>query len=138
MLINVNKGNFLAIFHLMAETDNVERELCDWFLDVKRIVEAVGSEISVPRIAGKQIHRANATTDVATPEGYYRVNVATPEGYYRVNVATPEGYYHVNVATPEGYYHVNVAAPLLDHLHQEMSNRFDHENRVRNKINCLI
>ena len=112
-------------------------------------MEAVGSEISVPRIAGKQIHRANATTDVATPEGYYRVNVATPEGYYRVNVATPEGYYrvnvatpegyyHVNVATPEGYYHVNIAAPLLDHLHQEMSNRFDHENRVRNKINCLI
>lgn len=72
--------------------ENIESEFCDWFSDVKRIVEAVGSEISVPRIAGKQIHRANATANGATPEGYYRVNVAVP---------------------------------FLDHLHQEVSNRFD-------------
>ena len=57
-----------------------------------------GSEISVPRIAREQIHRANAD------------------------------------ATPEGYYCVNVAVPFLDHLHREMSNRFDHENRVRNEL----
>ena len=63
-------------------------------------MEAVGSEISVPRIAGKQIHRANATTDGATPEGYY--------------------------------------LPFLDHLHQEMSNRFDHENRVGNILFNLV
>ena len=56
--------------------ENIEREFCDWLSDVKRIVEAVGSEISVPQTAGKQIHRANGTTDGATPEGYYRVNVA--------------------------------------------------------------
>ena len=48
------------------------------FQMLKRIVEAVGSEISVPRIAGKQIYCANFTTDGATPEGYYRVNVAVP------------------------------------------------------------
>ncbi|KAL5515718.1 hypothetical protein EMCRGX_G000923 [Ephydatia muelleri] len=64
--------------------------------DVKRFVEAAGSEISVPQIAGKHIYRANSTTDGAIPEGYYRVNVAVP---------------------------------FLDNLHQEMSSRFDHENR---------
>ena len=74
--------------------ENIETEFSDWFSDVKGIVEAVGSEISVPRIAGKQIYRANSTTNGATPPGYYRVNVA---------------------------------APFLDHLHQEMSSRFDHE-----------
>ena len=41
-------------------------------------MEAVGSEVSVPRIAGKQTYRANATTHGATPEGNYRVNVAVP------------------------------------------------------------
>ena len=68
-------------------------------------MEAVGSEISVPRIAGKLIYRANSTTDGATPEGYYRVNVAVP---------------------------------FLDHLHQEMSSRFDHENRVGNELFNLV
>ena len=42
--------------------------------------------------------------------------------------------YHANSttdgATPEGYHRVNVAVPFLDHLHQDMSSRFDHENRV--------
>ena len=85
--------------------ENIETEFCDWFSDVKRIVEAVGSEISVPRIAGKQTYRANATTDGATPEGNYRVNVAVP---------------------------------FLDHLHQEMSSRFDHENRVGNELFNLV
>ena len=42
---------------------NFEMEFCDWFSDVKRIVEVVGSEISVPRIAGKQIYCANSTTE---------------------------------------------------------------------------
>ena len=68
-------------------------------------MEAVGSEISVPRIAGKQIYRANSTTDGATPEGHYCVNVALP---------------------------------FLDHLHQEMSSRFDHENRVGNELFNLV
>ena len=78
--------------------ENIETEFCDWFSDVKRIVEDVGSEISVPRIA-------NSTTDGTTPEGYYRVNVAVP---------------------------------FLDHLHQEMSNRFDHESRVGNELFNLV
>ena len=85
--------------------ENIETEFCDWFSDVKRIVEAVGNENSVPRIAGKQIYSANSTTDGATPEGYYCVNVAVP---------------------------------FLDHLHQEMSSRFDHENRVGNELFNLV
>ena len=43
---------------------SIELEFFDWFADVKMIVEAVSSEISAPRIAGKQIHLANG----ATPE----------------------------------------------------------------------
>ena len=33
---------------------------------------------------------------------------------------------------------MNVAVPFLDHLHQEMSNRFDHENRVGNILFNLV
>ena len=72
---------------------------------LKDFVEAGGSEISVPRIAGKQINRATATTDDATPEVYYRVNIAVP---------------------------------FIDYLHQDMSNRFDHENRVGNELINLV
>ena len=50
----------------------------DWFVDATRIANEIGSEISLPRIAGRQIYRANALADGATTEDYFRVNVAIP------------------------------------------------------------
>lgn len=47
-------------------------------MDATRIANEIGSEISLPRIAGRQIYRANALADGATTEDYFRVNVAIP------------------------------------------------------------
>ena len=47
-------------------------------MDATRIENEVGSEIYLPRIAGRQIYCANALADGATTEDYFRVNVAIP------------------------------------------------------------
>ena len=57
---------------------NLENEFHDWFVDATRIANEIGSEISMPRIAGRQIYRGNALADGATTEDYFRANVAIP------------------------------------------------------------
>ena len=47
-------------------------------MDATRIANEIGNEISLPRIAGRQICRANALADGVTTKDYFRVNVAIP------------------------------------------------------------
>ena len=57
---------------------NIKNEIHDWFVNATRIANEIGSEISMPRIAGRQIYRGNALADGATAEDYIRANVAIP------------------------------------------------------------
>ena len=50
----------------------------DWFMDASRIGSELGIVLTVPRLSGRQQHRANAGPDNPDPEVYYRINVAIP------------------------------------------------------------
>ena len=60
----------IAIFR-----ENIEKDFHDWFMDASRIGSELGIVLTVPRLSGRQQHRANAGPD---PEVYYRINVAIP------------------------------------------------------------
>ena len=60
----------IAIFR-----ENIEKDFHDWFMDASRIGSELGIVRTVPRLSGRQQHRANAGPD---PEVYYRINVAIP------------------------------------------------------------
>ena len=63
----------IAIFR-----ENIEKDFHDWFMDASRIGSELGIVLTVPRLSGRQQHRANAGPENPDPEVYYRINVAIP------------------------------------------------------------
>eukprot|EP00731_Ephydatia_muelleri_P022001 Em0014g592a len=55
-----------------------EKIFTDWFMDASRIGSELGIVLTVPRLSGRQQHRANAGPENPDPEVYYRINVAIP------------------------------------------------------------
>ena len=51
---------------------NLDEEHEDWFKEATEMAEEVGTEMQMPRITGRQIHRSNSETSTAI--NYYRVN----------------------------------------------------------------
>ena len=51
---------------------NIEREHKQWFEEAQKIAEMLDTEMSVPRVVGRQVHRAN--NEAATALEYYRSN----------------------------------------------------------------
>lgn len=54
---------------------NLDKEHEEWFKEAQGMAEKVGTEIKIPRITGRQIHRSNAEN--STPIDYYCVNNST-------------------------------------------------------------
>ena len=52
-----------------------EKEFHDWFMDANRIGCELGTVYAVPRLTGRQRHRANAGPENPDPEVYYRINL---------------------------------------------------------------
>ena len=61
----------IAIFR-----ENIEKDFHDCFMDASRIGSELGIVLTVPRLSGRQQHRANAGPEYPDPEVYYRINVA--------------------------------------------------------------
>ena len=40
--------------------ENIEKDFHDWFIDASRIGSELGIVLTVPRLSGRQQHRANA------------------------------------------------------------------------------
>ena len=51
-----------------------EKEFHDWFMDANRMGCELGIVLAVPRLTGRQRHRANAGPENPDPEVYYRIN----------------------------------------------------------------
>ena len=48
-----------------------EKEFHDWFMDANRMGCELGIVLAVPRLTGRQRHRANAGPENPDPEVYY-------------------------------------------------------------------
>eukprot|EP00731_Ephydatia_muelleri_P014453 Em0008g173a len=59
----------IAIFR-----ENIEKDFHDWFMDASRIGSELGIVLTVPRLSGRQQHRANAGPENPDPEVYYSGN----------------------------------------------------------------
>ena len=66
----------LAIADVQQLSKNVVEDFHDWFIDGVRIANEIGSEMNVPRIVGRQVHRQHAKS--SSPEEHYRINTAIP------------------------------------------------------------
>ena len=51
-------------------------QFSEWFRDASRIGSELGIVLAVPRLTGRQQHRANAGPENPDPKVYYRINVA--------------------------------------------------------------
>ena len=60
----------IAIFR-----ENIENDFHDWFMDASRIGSELGIVLTVPRLSGRQQHRANAGPENPDPKVYYRINI---------------------------------------------------------------
>ena len=90
----------IAIFR-----ENIEKDFHDWLMDASRIGSELGIVLTVPRLSGRQQHRANADPENPDPEVYYRINVAIP---------------------------------FLDHMEQELNNRFHRDSMVGSHLFYLV
>ena len=90
----------IAIFR-----ENIEKDFHDWFMDASKIGSELGIVLTVPRLSGRQQHRANAGPENPDPEVYYRINVAIP---------------------------------FLDHMEQEINNRFHRDSMVGSHLFYLV
>ena len=72
--------NILQAYNMIVKEQrkNINSEFHEWYADAERISNDVGSEISVPRIAGRQTNRANSVIQGGATEDYYRMNIAVP------------------------------------------------------------
>ena len=50
--------------------ENIEKDFHDWFMDASRIGSELGIVLTVPRLSGRQQHRANAGPENPDPEVY--------------------------------------------------------------------
>ena len=61
---------------LQSVRDNIDTHHSQWFSTVEKMCEDVGTEPSLPRRCGRQIHRSNVPAD--TPSEYYCRSVSIP------------------------------------------------------------
>ena len=92
-----------AIERLEQMREPIDKEFSDWYHEADELTQKLTEEIKVPRLTGRQVHRANAGGD-----------------------------------TPEDYFRRNVAIPFVDHLKEEMKQRFSKENRIGSSIFSLL
>ena len=92
-----------AIERLEQMRESIDKEFSDWYHEADELAQKLTEEIKVPRLTGRQVHRANVGGD-----------------------------------TPEDYFRRNVAIPFVDHLKEEMKQRFSKENRIGSSIFSLL
>ena len=63
----------IAIFR-----ENIEKDFHDWLMDASRIGSELGIVLTVPRLSGRQQHRANAGPENPDPQVNFIINVAIP------------------------------------------------------------
>ena len=65
-----------AIKRLETIRASIDVEFTDWFKEAEDLAEELSEEIKVKRVAGRQVHRANAASE--TPKEHFRRNLAIP------------------------------------------------------------
>jgi hypothetical protein len=55
---------------------NLDNEFKDWFSEAKGLADQLSEELRVRRVTGRQVHRANASSE--SPEEHFKRNVAIP------------------------------------------------------------
>lgn len=67
-------NNILQVFKDLRE--NVDLNHDQWFAEVEQLGRSIGTELSLPRICGRQAHRSNVPSN--TPKEYYRRTITIP------------------------------------------------------------
>lgn len=66
----------LIINHFKNMRENSETEFADIYLDAENLLEFLGEKIAMPRITGRQQHRANVSEH--DPKKYFRITIIIP------------------------------------------------------------